>query len=126
MRRISEPVQQAMNADPAYKKCMRRELLHDHECKGRITREHAIIYAGNQVDAVWAIIPICAYAHSVDEYQDGGILDKKINEWIALNRASDADILEMTGESEVTPLSKAIYYTRRRAFLNTLYAKATA
>jgi hypothetical protein len=38
------------------------------------------------VNEIWAIIPICWLVHR------GGKLDKRINEWIALNRATDEDL----------------------------------
>lgn len=76
---------------PLAGKCWRRLALHDHECEGRITWEHAIIYKGRKVNEVWAIVYLCAKAHSVDGFQDGGILDKKVNEWIALNRMTAKD-----------------------------------
>lgn len=66
--------------------CERRLALHDHECQGRITREHALIYAGRQIDEAWAIVLLCEYAHSLGPWLDSGILDKKKNEWIAINR----------------------------------------
>lgn len=71
--------------------CERRLALHDHECEGRITREHALIYAGRQIDEAWAIVLLCAKAHNVDQFQDCGILDKRINEWIAVCRMTRRD-----------------------------------
>jgi hypothetical protein len=56
--------------------------------------EHALIYAGKQIDEVWAIIPLCTYHHAVNEYQDGGDLQKSKNVWIALSRASDEELLK--------------------------------
>ena len=75
-------------ADPYYKQCARK----DRHCKGRITFEHALIYAGRQIQEKWAIIPLCAYHHSVDKFQDGGGLDKRINERIAVSRATPEDL----------------------------------
>ncbi len=71
--------------------CERRLALRDHECEGRITREHAILYAGRRIDEPWAIVLLCAKAHSVDEFQDIGILNKEINEWLAICRMSRRD-----------------------------------
>ena len=92
MRAIPPKLKQELAGDPEYKLCLRELVLRDHLCGGRITWEHAIIYAGRQVNARWAIVPICAYAHSVDGYQDRGILDKEINVWLALNRATDDEL----------------------------------
>lgn len=61
-------------------------------CKGRLTLEHAFIYAGKQIDAPWAIIWLCAYHHGVDEFQDNGDLQKDLNQFIALSRATDEDL----------------------------------
>lgn len=71
--------------------CERQLALRDHVCAGRITREHALIYAGRQIDEPWAIVLLCALAHSVDQYQDIGILDKQKNEWIAVCRMKRSD-----------------------------------
>lgn len=70
--------------------CERRLALHDHDCRGRITREHALLYGGRKIDESWAIVLLCAWAHSVDEWQDIGGLDKSINEWIAVCRMTPA------------------------------------
>lgn len=91
MRKISKNVLAVLTKDPLMKKCMRKLVLNDHECRGRITFEHALLYAGRQVDEVFAIISLCAWAHSVDQFQDGGGLDKRINEWIAVNRMKKSD-----------------------------------
>lgn len=85
MRGIPKKIYEQIRSNPDYGYCWRRHTLHDHQCRGRITLEHAIIYKGQQVNEVWAIIPICAYAHSVDQWQDSGILNKEINEWIAFS-----------------------------------------
>lgn len=101
--------------DPFYRVCARKGL-HGHECEGRITLEHAIIYAGSQVQKKWAIIPLCAKAHAVDEFQDGGDLNKGINKWIAYNRATDNELLE---------ISKATDYFQERSRLNKAYGQYT-
>lgn len=101
-----------MALDPYYKVCARKHSLNDHECVGRITWEHAIIYAGKKVQAVWAIVPLCEWAHSVNSCQDGGGLNKEINVWLALNRAPIAELAAM---------SKAIDYIRLRVVLNAKY-----
>lgn len=43
-------------------------------------------HAGSKVNEKWAIIPLCWLVHR------GGMLDKRINEWLALNRATDEDL----------------------------------
>lgn len=74
--------------DPEYHFCMRQAYFNDHICRGRLTLEHAFIHAGKQINEKWAIIAICAWSHDVDQYQDGGNLDKEKNQYIALVRAT--------------------------------------
>lgn len=102
--------------DPYYRFCAREGLL-GHECAGRITWEHAIYQGGKQVQQRWAIIPLCAKAHNVDEWQDCGDLDKEVNVWLALNRATQEELLAV---------SKAMDYFRYRGFLNEKYGRYLA
>lgn len=83
-----------------------------HTCDGRITWEHAARFAGRQVQKKWAIVSLCAKGHAVDQFQDGGDLDKEVNMWIALNQASDEDLW---------PVSTAVNYFERRTILNKVY-----
>lgn len=107
MRRISARVRKALldEADVCARKC-------DGGCAGRLTWEHAIIFAGRQLDEPWAIIKLCAHHHAVDEYQDGGDLQKEKNVWLALNRATN---------EELQAISKAKDYIRERERLNGIY-----
>lgn len=98
-----------MQTDPYYEQCARKP---DGNCKGRITWEHAITYQGRQLNEKWAIIPLCAYHHAVDEYQDTGDLWKERNIWIALNRATD---------EELEKVSKAVDYKFLRGRLNLMF-----
>lgn len=109
MRKISQRVKATLLEEPDI--CARKQ---DGGCKGRITWEHALIYAGRQIDEVWAIIKLCAYHHGVDEFQDCGDLQKEKNVWIALNRATD---------DELRKYSKAINYIELRTKLNDKYSK---
>ena len=88
MRPIPQKLKDQIKADPYYKKCARK----GDDCKGRITWEHVFIYKGRQINEKWAIIPLCAYHHSVDEFQDGKGLDKRMNERIAIKRAIKEDL----------------------------------
>jgi hypothetical protein len=106
MRKISPKVKEALLQEPDV--C----ALKDSHCAGRITWEHTLIYGGKQIDEVWAIIKICARHHSVDEWQDGGLLDKQKNVWVALNRATD---------EELKKYSKAVNYIIMRNNLNKIY-----
>lgn len=87
MRKISPEVKAGLLEEPDV--CARRK---EGGCAGRITWEHALTYAGRQIDEIWAIIKLCEYHHSVNHYQDGGDLDKNKNQWIALNRATDEEL----------------------------------
>lgn len=117
---IPDPLREDLAADPFYQTC---SLFgqHGHRCEGRITWEHAIISKGRKVQLKWAIIPLCAAGHSVDEFQDNHEMVKELNEWVALSRATDADILALTGETANTPLSKARMTFRRKEYLIGLY-----
>jgi len=90
--------------------CMR---VDDSEnCAGRITKEHALYFAGRQLQDEEAILDICAYHHGVDEFQDRGGLDKERNVWIALNRMPEARLVV---------LSKAVDQVALRDRLNKKY-----
>ncbi len=82
MRKIPIELREEMSQDPYYKKCARL----GNDCRGRITWEHAWIYAGKQVNEKWAIIPLCEYHHLYEG------LDKKENHRISLARATQADL----------------------------------
>lgn len=83
-----------MMSHPLANVCWRWYLLRDHECQGRITTEHAITHAGKRVNELWALVRICAWAHEVDQFQDGGGMNKNINRWIALSRIDDWGAVE--------------------------------
>jgi len=109
MRRIPDKLKLDILNDPYYEKCARQS---DGSCGGRITFEHVLIFAGKQLNQKFAIIPLCCYHHAVNEYQDGGDLNKEKNEWIALNRATDV---------ELKAISKAVDYIHKRNYLNDIY-----
>ncbi len=85
-------MRQEMAEDEYYSRCARNDVLHDHVCQRDPLRprkpvdwEHALIYANQQVNEYFAIIPICWWAHR------GPGMVKEINEWIALSRATPED-----------------------------------
>ena len=92
------------------KKCAR---LGDGPCGGRLTKEHAIIHRGRQLQEDWAIIDLCERHHGVNNYQDRGSLCKEKNVRIALNRATNEQLLA---------ISKVVDYIRLRDHLNEKYA----
>lgn len=91
MRKIPKSLLKRILNDKYYKKCIRHS---EGTCNGRITLEHAFIYAGKQINEIWAIVPVCAFHHCVDQYQDCGDLDKHLNQYYALSRATDKDLEE--------------------------------
>lgn len=95
--------------DPFYKHCA---LADYHECGGRVTWEHALIFAGRQIQRRYAIVPVCEAGQEVGAYQDAHTMDKQMNIWVALNRATD---------EELTAISRAIDYRAKRARLNAIY-----
>lgn len=107
---------EAMEKDPYYKVCALK-FFPGHICGGRVTREHAIKYAGHRLNEYWAIVPICARGHEVDEYQDAHTMNKELNVWVALNRATDDQLRAI---SKVPP-----GYIFERERLNKLYGVYT-
>lgn len=67
--------------DPYYAVCARSNA----ECAGLITWEHALMYAGKQIQEKFAVIPLCYYHH----LEDG--ICKTVNIVIALGRADECD-----------------------------------
>ena len=109
MNNIPQRLRRQLAADPEYKICALKDY---HECGGRITYEHALIVAGKQLQTRYAIVPVCARGHEVDGFQDAHTMDKDMNRWVALNRATD---------TELRAISRAIPYIRERARLNSIY-----
>lgn len=116
MTTIPTSLRRDMETDPRYLRCDLQNLLVNliGYCDGRITREHAIYYANKKVQEKWAIPPICAKHHGVDQYQDNGTASKEIRVWVALNRATD---------EELRSVSKVVNYFRERGRLNMKYGK---
>jgi len=82
MRPIPLKLKKILVNDPYMKTCARS----NEECEGRITWEHAFIYSGRQINEAWSIIPLCWYHHL------GPGMNKRINEQIALSRATEEDL----------------------------------
>lgn len=100
-----------MAMNPFYEQCAMTGIL-GHFCGGGLTWEHAIIFAGKKIQKPWAIIPLCDKAHATGEFQDAGTIEKELNVWIALNMATDEELLE---------ISKAENYIQKRTRLNRIY-----
>ncbi len=91
MTKIPQKVRKEIAADLTYKVC-KLAGYHGHICGGRITMEHALIYAGRQIQEKWAIVSICAAGQEVDQYQDAHTMNKELNQWVALNQATMDDL----------------------------------
>lgn len=61
------------------------------DCKGRLTKEHALIYAGRQIQELGAILDMCEYHHGVCRYMDRGALNKKVNQVIAAHNMTEKE-----------------------------------
>lgn len=112
---MSDRLRKEVEEDSEYTRCSLQGLLLPliGPCGGRVTREHAIIFAGKKVQEKWAIIPCCAAHHGVDLYQDAPTeARKEIRVWVALNRATD---------DEIHSVSKVENYSRRKSVLNDKY-----
>lgn len=113
MRPIPASHKAIIDSDKYYKTCARRR---DGGCAGRITIEHAIIYAGRQIAELWNYVPLCERHHAVCSFQDRGDLQKEKNVWLALCRATD---------EELAQYSKVINYKQLRERLNDKYKTST-
>ena len=63
-------------------KCARKGV----DCSGKMTKEHALYYAGRQIQEPWAIIDLCWHHHL------GAGLNKRMNEYLAIMRATPEDL----------------------------------
>lgn len=93
MTPIPAKIRKQIVNDPRYRFCA-LEGVEGHVCGGRITMEHAFIYAGKQIQQKWAIVPICAAGQEVDQFQDAHTMNKEMNQWVALNQATTEELLE--------------------------------
>lgn len=96
MNNMPKKLREKLASDLFYRQCARQEALRDHECApdpltGKLIEwEHALIYAGKQIQKEYAIVPLCWYVHR------GPGFEKDVNVWIALSRATEQDILEIS------------------------------
>lgn len=91
---MSPALRREISADPEYLRCGLLDI-HGHVCGGRVTRSHDCFVAGKKVQRKWAIPPLCAKGHGVDQYQDAHTEESpRLRLWVALNRASDSDLME--------------------------------
>lgn len=111
MTQIPQKIRKMIDTDPFYKTCA-LFAQHGHVCNGRITMDHTIIFAGRQLQELWAIVPICAQGHGVDSFQDDATTKKELRTWVSLNRAKI---------DELSAISKAVSWVRERDRLNDIY-----
>ena len=83
MRTISLRVKLALQDDPFMKKCCIGGM-----CEGRIEWHHVWIYAGSQIDEVWAIVPACKFHHDKAHLPGMNARFQKIS----LERANEEDL----------------------------------
>ena len=83
MRAIPENMKREILANPFYKVC----CLKDEDCKGRIEWHHNFIYAGRQVNEIWAILPLCVFHHGLEKWKQIG--DKL--DFIMMTRMTEQD-----------------------------------
>jgi len=89
MRPIPSKLRQQLANDPRMKTCARSQEM---GCRGSLTWEHSIIIAGRQLNEPWAILSLCEYHHSVNQYQDRGDLKKEYNRYLAYKQATIQDL----------------------------------
>jgi len=82
MRPIPQKLRKIIDSSAYYETCARK----GSDCRGRITIEHSFLYAGTQINELWALLPLCWHHHL------GTGLDKRLNEYLALQRATPEDL----------------------------------
>lgn len=86
MNNMPKKLRDQLAKDPEYKVCARLGSdWREGQCEGRITFEHALTYAGKQIQERFAIIPLCVFHHL------GKGLNKRWNIRYAMWRASPED-----------------------------------
>ncbi len=87
MRLIPLKLRKQISADKFMKRCIYNDIGRGGECEGRVEWEHAFTYR-QQINEVWAIVPVCSYHHR------GNGLDKGYNEYRAIIRADIDDLCQ--------------------------------
>ncbi len=100
MRPIPIMMRENMSAHRFYKTC----CLKGNECKGRIEWHHAIIFAGRQLNEIWAIVPLCQYHHRI---ADSKYIKQKVLT-ICLSRATDEELLAVSKAIDYVTLKKKL------------------
>jgi hypothetical protein len=105
MKKIPPELREEMSNDQYYKSCCLSGIT---ECGGKIEWHHNLIFASNQVNEKWCILPLCKKHHDManDSY-----VRERLNH-VMLNRADDSQIL---------PYCKAIPWIEIKHKLNKIY-----
>lgn len=87
MRPIPAKLRKELGEDWFMKRCIyERPDAPNRKCRGRITFEHAFLYAGRQINEKWAILPCC------EAHNSGEAMVKDFNRYVALERANLEDL----------------------------------
>lgn len=114
---IPKKIRAELEADPRRFVCSFKGV-EGHECGGRITREHAMYYAGKKIQEKWAIVFICAKGHGVDEYQDTIFqIPKEMRQWAALNQATDEELKKFPRAFPSFPFQKKYLNDKYGAYI---------
>lgn len=111
MNKTPKELNEQMNEDQFYTRCCLRQFggCGGVNFSGRsIERHHALIYAGRQLQKLFAILPTCPDHHRIANRKD----IKEKFDWVLLNRAT---------EEELEAISKSTNYKRERDRLNNIY-----
>ena len=86
---IPKKLREEISKDPFMTVCIyQSQGAPNHNCKGRITWEHAYIYAGRKINAKWALVPCC------ENHNSGPAMDKDYNRYRAIIRADIDELSE--------------------------------
>ena len=81
MRQISKKLREQIAEDSFMRACIyQRSDAPNHNCRGRITWEHAFIYRNRQIQEAWAIVPCC------ENHNSGPAMVKEYNQYRAIIR----------------------------------------
>lgn len=89
MPKIPSNILENILSDPKYKRCIRAD---EGNCSGNISFEEVFLFGGKQIKEKWNIIPLCHKHHGIGIWMDTGFLNKRMNEWYALNQATDEEL----------------------------------
>lgn len=123
MNNMPTKLRKELAADPYYHTCARAGI-DGHVCAGRVTWDHAIIVAGRQLQEGWAIVPLCEKAHGVGKWLDLHEKKPEMSQWIALNRAPEERLEELTRLGGLDYLRRRNYLNQKYGILNTVFAYA--